>query len=91
MRKNEVTVFRGETEVLPFGARVQRAGYGLLAAATLALSGLASAQETDPLASLNAKASAGVGSITTTVVTIAGVVLTIGLIIWGTRHLKPKG
>lgn len=47
--------------------------------------------QTDPLATLNTKASDGVSGIVTTVATVAGIALTIGLIIWGVRHLKPKG
>ena len=60
-------------------------------ASGLALVNSAMAQVTDPLAGLNTQASGGVSGIVATVLTIAGVCLTIGLVVWGVRHLKPKG
>lgn len=61
-------------------------------ASGLALVNSAMAQAvTDPLAALNTQASGGVSGVVGTVLTIAGVCLTIGLVVWGVRHLKPKG
>ena len=60
-------------------------------ASGLALVNSAMAQATDPLAGLNTQDSGGVSGIVATVLTIAGVCLTIGLVVWGVRHLKPKG
>lgn len=60
-------------------------------ASGFALVNSAMAQVTDPLATLNSQASGGVSGIVATVLTIAGVCLTIGLVVWGVRHLKPKG
>ena len=68
-----------------------RASIALAAASGLALVNSAMAQATDPLAGLNTQASGGVSGIVATVLTIAGVCLTIGLVVWGVRHLKPKG
>lgn len=80
---------KSRTTVSPAYTLGQRARTALLLA-PFSLVGLAGAQTTDPLADLNTKASTGVNGIIATVATVAGIALTIGLIVWGTRHLKPK-
>lgn len=59
---------------------------GLILTAAL-LAPIAGAQDVEALA---ATATSGTDSVKTVVLAIAGVALTIGLVIWGVRHMKPK-
>ena len=58
--------------------------------AMTAFGSLASAQDND-VSKLASTATAGGDAVKSAVVTMAGVVVVIGLLVWASRHLKPKG
>lgn len=49
------------------------------------------AQTGDPIAAMGTTASTGADTVQSTIVKIAGVVVVIGLLIWGATKLKPRG
>jgi len=49
------------------------------------------AQTGDPIAAMGTTASTGADTVQDTIVKIAGVVVVIGLLIWGATKLKPRG
>ncbi len=61
------------------------------APASALLVAVASTAHAQDLAALNSTVSTGVGSITTTVATVAAVAVGIALIIWGAMKIKPRG
>lgn len=74
----------------PLAPRKHRLKVALMLAPFMAatLAGAQSGGDVEALASIG---TSGANSVKTAVIAVATIVVTIGLLIWASRHLKPKG
>jgi hypothetical protein len=81
-----VEVTRTPSKAFQMGTRLRNA----VVFAPFALATLAGAQSAD-ITAMAGNAQSGVDAIKTAVVGLVGVIVVIGLLVWGAKHLKPKG
>lgn len=89
MKKGTVTIERYTAPKTSRAARISQIATGVVASG-LVLASQAFAVDAD-ISAMAKNATDGTDAVKTAVVALVGVVLTIGLLIWGSRHLKPKG
>lgn len=90
MKKGTVTIQRYTAPKTSRAARISQIATGVVASGLVLVSQAMAAGDAD-IAAMATNATDGTNAVKTAVVALVGVVLTIGLLIWGSRHLKPKG